>query len=112
MRRSICRDQRVPPASPAPRAIPLGCLFSYKSIRPVLPQRSRWYQCPLPGSLREGGRDFIENGIEIGWSEYDPEAALEWAINSVKDKEVLSEMGKLEIPENLIIEISRQRAWA
>jgi hypothetical protein len=85
--------------------------FFHKSIRPVLPQRSRWYQCPLPGSLREGGRDFIENGIEIGWSEYDPGAALEWAINLVKDKEVLIEMRKLGIPENLISEISRQRAW-
>jgi len=87
-----------------------GMPFFHKSIRPVLPQRSRWYQCPLPGSLREGGRDFIENGIEIGWSEYDPGAALEWAINLVKDKEVLSEMRKSGIPENLISEISRQRA--
>jgi hypothetical protein len=33
------------------------------------------------------------------------------AVNSAKDKEVLEEMRKLGIPENLISEISRQRAW-
>lgn len=34
------------------------------------------------------------------------------AVNSAKDKEVLEEMRKLGIPENLISAISRQRAWA
>ncbi|MDF1860527.1 MAG: hypothetical protein P1U87_09950 [Verrucomicrobiales bacterium] len=40
----------------------------------------------------EGDRRFLQEGIAIGWSEHDPVGAIEWAVSTVTDREVLAEM--------------------